>query len=240
MIQDLDIDKLPQGYYTQSGTVLQRRDTVKNGQSLLLFLRDLGPRWVSAPSGSAKNRFGGAVEPMVWGTYSLYQSPNRLYLQGAEVKEDFLSLRSSPDKLNAALGFYKKVLKVLMNSHASNDVLTLLWSCMLLLGEDIDSSAAEFRFTWRLLNLAGCAPSLQHCVLCGARLIKGKSYWNNDGGICCDNCSLGVAQEAVPLCDLQYAALLSHENFIKWSLKTEHKNLYKEYTGKLLNYFDML
>lgn len=240
MIQDLDIDKLPQGYYTQSGTVLQRRDSVKSGQSLLLFLRDLGPRWVSAPSSAAKNRFGGAVEPIVWGTYSLYQSPTRLYLQGAEVKEDFLALRSAPERLSTALGFYKKVLRVLMNSHASNDVLTLLWSCMSLLCEGVLPAAAEFRFTWRLLNLTGCAPSLQYCVTCGAPLEKNNSYWIDDGGVCCEKCATEKRGEAIALANLQYAALLSHENFIKWSPKAGDKSLYTLYSNKLLNYFDML
>ena len=106
MIPYLENEKLPQGYYTQSGTVLRRKESVKGGQTLLIFLRGLGPRWVSAPSG--KNRFGGAVEPLVWGTFNLYQSPSMLYLQGAEVKEDFISLRSSGSSLMTALRIYSR------------------------------------------------------------------------------------------------------------------------------------
>ena len=103
--------RLPQGYYTKTGTVLLRRDSSREGQSLLLFMREFGPRWVSAPSATGKNRFGGSTEPMTWGEFSLYQSPSKLYLQGTEVKEDFLTLRSSPPAVLAALRLYKLTAK---------------------------------------------------------------------------------------------------------------------------------
>ena len=120
MIPYLENEKLAQGYYSETGTVLRRKDSVKGAQSLLIFLRGLGPRWVNAPSG--KNRFGGATEPLVWGTFNLYQSPSMLYLQGAEVKEDFISLRNSRESLLAALRIYKQTAKILMDTHTSDNI----------------------------------------------------------------------------------------------------------------------
>lgn len=235
MISNFGTDKLEQGYYKQSGTVLQRRDSVKGSLSLLLFLRDLGPRWVSAPSGSSKNRFGGAIEPMMWGTYNIYQSPNWLYLQSSEVKEDFLTLRSNSKQLYTAIQFYKTVSKVAVATHESNNILNLLWSTMLLLKENCNPKIVEFRFTWRLLNTMGLAPSLKQCVLCGS-LINDTSFWSDDG-FCCSECAKNCSINIELLKELQYAAILKQEDFMKWSNLDRNAEIYSDFTDKLKLYF---
>lgn len=237
MISSFEIEKLPQGYYKQVGTVLQRRDSSGEGQSLLLFLRDMGPMWVSAPASKTKCRFGGATEPLVWAEFDLYQSPARLYLQGAEVKEDFISLRSSADKLKSALKLYKRLSKTLMVGHESNNTLTLLWSSMLLLKENCPVDIVEYRFTWRLLKEAGLAPSLQYCVACGSKLDDG-AVWTNDGlicGACSGPCKTDLDTES--LRSLRLAALLNHEKFIEWSGSQEKFDLYSYELKKLVTFF---
>lgn len=235
MISNFGTDKLEQGYYKQSGTVLQRRDSVKGSLSLLLFLRDLGPRWVSAPSGSSKNRFGGAIEPMMWGTYNIYQSPNWLYLQSSEVKEDFLTLRSNSKQLYTAIQFYKTVSKVAVATHESNNILNLLWSTMLLLKENCHPKIVDFRFTWRLLNTMGLAPSLKQCVLCGS-LIKNTSFWSDDG-FCCSECATNCSIDIELLKELQFAAILKQDDFLKWSKMERNAEIYSDFTDKLKLFF---
>ena len=233
----LDTDKLPQGNYSQVGTVLQRRDSSGEGQSLLLFLRDFGPHWVSAPASKTKCRFGGAIEPLIWAEFNLYQSPTRLYLQSAEVKEDFISFRCSAGKLKAALKFYKRLSKSLLVGHESNNILTLLWSSMLLLKENCPVDIVEYRFTWKLLKETGLAPSLQYCVKCGCRLDAGAT-WTNDGLICF-SCSESKknAVTAEDLKSIRTAALLNHEKFIEWSKLEQKTALYKDELNKLVTFF---
>ena len=239
MIPYLENEKLAQGYYSETGTVLRRKDSVKGGQSLLIFLRGLGPRWVNAPSG--KNRFGGATEPLVWGTFNLYQSPSMLYLQGAEVKEDFISLRNSRDSLLAALRIYKQTAKILMDTHTSDNILNLLWSTMVQLSTSSFVQAVEFRFIWRLLNLLGTAPSLQNCVCCGA-VIDGTSFWTDDG-LKCNKCLLKTAgnYSEINIADLQLlqkTALLGHDSYLVWSQKQTDNMVYLVHTKKLMTFFD--
>lgn len=239
MIPYLENEKLPQGYYTQSGTVLRRKESVKGGQTLLIFLRGLGPRWVSAPSG--KNRFGGAVEPLVWGTFNLYQSPSMLYLQGAEVKEDFISLRSSGSSLMTALRIYKQTAKILMDTHNSDSILNLLWSTMIQLSKTKMAEAVEFRFLWRLLNLLGTAPSLQNCVCCGS-VINASSFWTEDGLKCtkCISKINGIYPEITieELNLLQKTALITHDTFMLWQHKPIDNIIYLKHTKKLMTFFD--
>lgn len=238
MISSFETDKLPQGYYKKVGTVLQRRDSSGEGQSLLLFLRDMGPVWVSAPASKTKCRFGGATEPLVWAEFTLYQSPSRLYLQGAEIREDFISLRSSAEKLKTALRIYKRLTGVLLTGHESNNILTLLWSAMVLLKENCPVEIVEYRFTWRLLKEIGLAPSLGYCVKCGSKLECG-AVWTKDG-LVCPSCS-GPAQEDIcseDLSNLRLAAMLSHDRFIGWSKGREKSSLFTVQLKKLLTFFN--
>ena len=237
MISSFETDKLPQGYYKKVGTVLQRRDSSGEGQSLLLFLRDMGPMWVSAPASKTKCRFGGAIEPLIWAEFDLYQSPARLYLQGAEVKEDFISLRSSALKLKSALKLYKRLSKTLMVGHESNNILTLLWSSMLLLKENCPVDIVEYRFTWRLLKETGLAPSLRFCVNCGSKLDAG-AKWTGDG-LVCPSCS-GTDEgdlDTEELRSLRFAALLNHDKFLEWSGSQKKSSLYADELKKLVTFF---
>lgn len=238
MISSLYTDKLKQGYYTQTGTVLQRRDSSGQGQSLLLFLRDMGPLWVNAPSSSTKSRFGGATEPLVWGEFNLYQSPNKLYLQGAEIKEDFLSLRNSNEQLMTALRFYKRLSRVLMVGHESNQILTLLWGSLVLLKDNCPGDVVDFRFTWKLLNLIGLAPSLNQCVRCGERL-ESRVSWCSDGLICvrCLSGQYGKELEPGTLICMQAAALLDHNKFIEWSCSQRNNEIFLKQVKKLITFF---
>lgn len=239
MISAYEADKLAQGYYTYSGTVLLRRDSSGSSQSLLLFLRDLGMRWVSAPGATGKkSRFGGATEPLVWAEYHLYQSTHGLYLQNAEVREDFLRIRSDRRRLLTAMRCYKRVRQILMEGHESNQILILLWNAMLSLNANCPAEVTEFRFNWRLLRALGLAPSLLTCSECGSTL-KDELNWSPDGLLCgrCKNTGTMAGQPANTLADLQKAALLGQANFLEWSVRQVNCNFFSEHMKKLIRFF---
>lgn len=204
----------------------------------MLFMRGLGPRWVSAPAAGGKNRFGGGVEPLTWAEFSLYQSPSRLYLQGLEVKEDFLSLRSSPSSLLCALRLYRLAAKEAPLDCENDMLLRILWSAMLQLKEKSPPYTVEFRFTWRLLNLMGIAPTFDLCVVCGASLAGGGVF--TEEGILCKSCG---AQSKLPACSseelslLRAAAALPHEKFILWSAGRDEKEFFLKNIRTLSPYF---
>lgn len=240
MISAYETDKLPQGYYTYGGTVLLRRESSGSGMSLLLFLRDLGMRWVSAPGASSgKSRFGGATEPLVWAEFHLYQSAGGLYVRNAEIKEDFLQIRSDPKRLLSAIRLYKRIKQILVAGHESNQILTILWNAMLSLNENSPPDIVEFRFNWRLLRALGLAPSLQSCCVCGARL-KGELKWSVDGLLCARCGGKEVPTREEELRDLQRAALLDQHSFTEWSkLRAEYAGcgFFKEHSKKIVNFF---
>ena len=240
MISAYETSKLPQGYYTYGGTVLLRRDTCGSSQSLLLFMRDIGMRWVSAPGATGrKNRFGGAIEPMAWAEFHLFQSVKGLYLQSAEVREDFLAVRSSPKRLLASMRCYKRVKQTLMAEHESNQILVILWNTMLAFNENCPEQIVEYRFNWRLLKALGLAPSLQSCCECGLPLGE-EPRWSSNG-LLCSRCGSGTANKPVrELLDIQRAAMLDHHRFVQWAKKqtyNDNMNFFGEYIKKLIIFF---
>ena len=226
-----ETEALKQGDYKATGTVLKRKEGVKSSQSLLLFLKGFGLVWVTAPSATSKNRFGGSTEPMIWASFELYKSPSRFYIKSAEIKEDFLAVRSNPKSLMAAAKFYKLLPSVLYGEHENDKILTLLYSCMLLLEAACAQEVVEFRFVWRLLKYLGLAPSLTNCVSCNAKL-EAADFCPD--GFLCEGCLKGAPKIAkTELLQLQAAALLPQETFKSW-LKAQNI----EKNTKNIEFFD--
>ncbi len=231
-------EQLRQGYYQASGTVLLRKEASKGGRSLLLFLRGFGPLWAGAPSAGGKNRFGGGTEPMVWCAFSLYQSPARLYLQSADVKEDFLPLRSSPAALTSAARIYRLTADEVPLGCGNDGPLRALWAAMVQLRAGAEPSAVEFRYMWKLLASMGSAPSLGFCAGCGGRLAGGCLF--TEEGILCGKCAAGARGAPVSereLLTLRAAACLAHDKFVKWAAKGLNKEIYASNIKKLSTYF---
>lgn len=229
-------ERLPQGYYKQAGTILLRRDGSREGQSLLIFMRGLGPRWAGAPAASSRNRFGGGTEPLVWGEFSLYQSPSKLYLQGVEVKEDFLGLRSDAQALLCALRLYKTTARETPADCENDALLRMLWSAMLQLKEKTPPYLTEFRYTWKLLDSFGIAPSLELCSSCGA-LFRDGAVFTQEGLLCpkCAGSPASVSQEDIA--ELRLASVLPHEKFILWGRLPHKKENFTSNLKKLSPFF---
>ena len=231
-------ERLDQGYYNASGTVLLRKDASKGGRSLLLFLRGFGARWAGAPSSGGKLRFGGGAEPMIWGTFSLYQSSTRLYVQSIDVKEDFLSLRTSPSALACAARIYRLTADETPLCCENDGLLRTLWSAMIQLRAGAPSCAVEFRYMWKFLAAAGTAPSLEYCAGCGKTLTQGALFTQE--GLLCGSCAADARGSIISqkeLSALRAAAALPHDKFIEWAAKSPDKEIFTANIKKLSSYF---
>lgn len=199
-------------------------------------MKELGPRWAGAPAASSRNRFGGGTEPLVWGEFSLYQSPSRLYLQGVEVKEDFLALRSAPQALLCALRLYKLTAKEMPADCENDALLRALWSAMIQLKEAAPPYIVEFRYMWKFMSLFGIAPSLEICSSCGALLRDGGLF--TEEGLFCPKCA-GEPAVITPdeLAEMRMAAVLPHEKFLMWSKASHKKETFTTTLKKLSPFF---
>lgn len=217
---------LPQGSHRVSGVVLRRREGSRRSQELLLFLKGMGVRRISAPGADgAKSRFGGGTEPLVWGVFDCYQSPRRFYLKGVDVRDDFLDIRRSAKKLNTAISWCKRLAKQTPVGHECDDLLALFWGSLKNLTLLSDPRLADLRFAWRWGRLWGIAPSLENCCECGARLLSlPDAAAKGDGGLVCARCASKLCGAGhLPLISpaeqetIRRAATLPRDQFLAWA-----------------------
>ncbi len=169
------------------GVVLKRGNFMEGDMSVQLFLKDSGTTWVYLPGASRGSvRFGGAVEPLVWGRYQLYQSRRRTYLKEVEVTEDFWELRRVPEAVMQAARLIGLFDKYLIAGYPYNDLLISFYWALKALTQKVPSSVVNARFLWRWLLSWGIAPDLARCVSCG-RELNGRAV-PQDGAFLCERC----------------------------------------------------
>ncbi|MDR3076226.1 MAG: hypothetical protein LBU26_02905 [Synergistaceae bacterium] len=179
-------DDLPQGDHRADGVVLKRKEASPKSSDCLLFLRGMGAVWAGTPG--PRKRFGGAAEPMTWGSFMLYQGPRRLYLKGVDVAEDFLSVRNSKNSLLCAAKWCVELSARLPLGHENNAVLSLFWGSMKNLSRGLCVPLLDARFAWRWGNVWGVAPSFGQCPGCGAALGSGEPAAMTELGFLCRGC----------------------------------------------------
>jgi len=134
-------------------------------------------------------RFGGATDPLVWGTFHIYRGPNRWYLRDVDVRKDFLLLRKHPSRIRRAAEWAASLVRYTLPGHASDDLLPIFyWSLCVLESGRLREDLAGWRFYWRWLRNWGLAPDLERCQGCGAQL--GEALFS-EGSFFCAQCSGG-------------------------------------------------
>ena len=209
--------------------MLRRKGGSSNSWDILLFLSGIGSVWVNAPGADgAKNRFGAGTEPMIWGEFHLYQSANRLYLKGVEVREHFWSIRKSRGSLTAAVKWLGAVAATLPLGLESDSLLSLLWWSMKNLSVGVSPILLDVRFAARWCGIWGRAPSLSECALCGKSPDPGAHPCHmTSAGLVCGSCraNLNAVRDiafykeisSVTAYELKCSAMLSKDNFFAWA-----------------------
>ncbi len=214
----MPLEDIRQGYLKASGAVLRRVDSPEGERRVHLLLKGLGPVWAGAPGAArGKGRFGGATEPLVWGVFSLYKGPRRLYLRDVEVREDFWNLRKVPQALRRAVAWSRLISRNSLEAHSCDALVALFFWSLRNLEVGADDEVAEWRFLWKWLRSLGIAPRLDRCVGCGKVLAR--AIWTDDALLCreCVGQMTGRSVEGALLRQLNQAVMLSRDPFIEWS-----------------------
>lgn len=138
---------------------LSRRFHPDGSVSLQALLTGHGVQWLRLP-GAAKGtlRFGGSIEPLVWGIYSLRHSPRAIYLNEVEVKDDLWALRKNPKALLAGLSWAKLLARHLVGGFDHDEVMKIFYWALKSLEQGLTPQWATARFLWRWLDYWGMAP----------------------------------------------------------------------------------
>ena len=182
-----------QRFVKRAGVVLKRGSYMEGDLALLLFLKSSGMTWCYVP-GAAKGsfRFGGALEPLVWGRYQLYQSKRRVYVREVEVTDDFWELRKLPKAVFMAARWIRLLAENLIPGYPYDSLLTKFYWAMKALEKGVEPDIVSARFLWCWLLDWGIAPDFKLCSTCG-RPLNGSGTWF-DGSFNCQACASGRQQ----------------------------------------------
>lgn len=182
-------DEPSQRFIKRTGVVLQRGTHMEGNVTALIFFKGSGLIWVYI-AGAAKGsrRFGGALEPLVWGHYQLYQSKSRrTYIKEIEVTDDFWSLRTKPKAIIEAVQWTKLFKHHLILGFPYDDLLALFYWGLKALDAGVTPAVVTARLLWRWQYVWGIAPDLTACSECG-RPLDEHAHWNENSFIC-DRCA---------------------------------------------------
>ncbi len=185
-------ETVTQRFIDRSGVVLKRGNYMEGNMAALLFLKSSGTTWCYVPGASKGSlRFGGALEPFVWGRYHLYQSKKRrTYLREVDVTDDFWSLRKRPGAVVMSVRWAGMLERFLIPGYPYDTLLALLYWAMKALEKGVEPDAVHARFLWRWLLDWGIAPDFGRCGSCGVPL-RGEGAWL-DGAFVCKSCAHGL------------------------------------------------
>lgn len=193
----------------RTGVVLRRGNYMEGDIAALLFLKSGGTNWVYVPGASKGSmRFGGALEPFVWGHYQLYQSKRKTYLKEIEVTEDFWALRRHPRAVIQAVRWAKMLERHLIPGYPYDDLLALFYWALKALSEGVAPELLDARFLWRWLLSWGIAPDLRSCGSCGKPL-GGRAVWR-EGTFVCTDCAPGQSPVDID----EFAAYALSKSFV--------------------------
>lgn len=164
--------RVGQGFENLTAVVLDRRFEGEADLKLRALVRGHGVIWINVPGArKGSTRFGGAIEPLVWGIYQLRHSSRAAYLQDVEVKQDFWVLRTRPLALQTGLKWARLLAERLLSGFDHDDVMTTFYWSLVALADGLTPAWASARFFWRWLDHWGLAPDFS--PQSGVRLPEG-------------------------------------------------------------------
>jgi len=224
------LPSLPQGHYQQLGVVLRATISGERAKNLLLLLKEAGLVWATAAgAASGRSRLSGVTEPLVWGYFTLYRSPRRIYVREVAVREDFWPLKQNQEKLRAALEICGDAARFSLPGHPPAELLPILFWTLKALEAGTEPAAVRLRFLYRWGSALGIVPSLERCSACGKPVPQGLLTLQ---GLLCTACAGPFpAKECLSLGEkelnrLKKAVMLSGKAFRKESFSRDEIPLF--------------
>jgi len=151
------------------GIVLRAIDTKESDKILTVLTRELGLVSVIAKgSRSRRSKYAAACQNLVFSEMVLSQSGAWYYLAEASTAELFPGLAADIEKLALGSYFAELTEAVCGEGEDTQEMLRLLLNGLYALSYlDKPAALVKTAFTWRLMEMAGFAPLIDSCTVCG-------------------------------------------------------------------------
>ncbi len=222
---------------TETDGIILRQINIANDRKMLVLLtRKFGK--ISAGTGirtSGKRKSSLPLRAFTHGRYELYHGRNMFNVNSADTIESFYELGENIDSFFSAsyvLEFTDKVLPENVPAEAVLDTLTGM--LRILSGRKKKYRSLLIMYQWKVLQLLGYMPVLDHCVRCGnGHAESGLSIV--DGGVICTDCRHSGTVNMRLLYDLKFD-IIQILKFIEKSEIEVFSNLaFSDETAEYLN-----
>ncbi|RPI09678.1 MAG: DNA repair protein RecO [Actinobacteria bacterium] len=177
--------------YREHGIVLRTYKLGEADRIVVLMTQTHGKvRAVAKGVRKTKSRFGGRLEPTSHVSLLLYEGRELDIISQAESVDHFRPIREDLDRLAAAVNMLEVVDQVAQERESSPRLYQMLLGALRTLAAK-PSVLVVAGFFWKLLDLEGLRPELDHCVTCGSD-VDLVAFDVDQGGVLCRTCRRGV------------------------------------------------
>lgn len=192
------------------GIVLRETSFKEADKMLTVLTEDAGRVSVLARGVRRKHsRLSASSQLLVYSDMTLFSYKDHFTLDAANSIEQFWNIKS--DLMLLALGsYFAETVSLIANEDApSSAVLSLLLNSLYALDTlKKDPALVKAAFELRLLLLAGFAPFLDHCAVCGAQWPQEPRLHLSEGILHCAGCKGALsAGISMPLCEGSLSAM---------------------------------
>ncbi len=156
-------------YQTISGLTIRSVDYKEADKILTVLTDQRGCLAVKAGGVRRKgSRLKAAAQLFTFSRMTLYENKGRCSLQEAEIIEQFSGLQTNLEALSLASYFAEVLATEAEDAPANGDTLRLALNCLYALSKKLcPREVVKTAFELRYMALAGYAPDLSRCVVCG-------------------------------------------------------------------------
>ena len=184
-------------YITTTGLVLRAVNYKESSRILTVLTPGEGKLTVMARGAKRRgSKIAAATEFLAFSEMTLLNTHDRWILTEARSLELFEGLRDDVARL--ALGaYFASVLELLCAENLpAPEALALCLNSLFVLSEgQKPAEIVKPAFELRLMGIAGFAPALQSCRVCGRADVQAPVFGLSDGEICCASCAQSAGME---------------------------------------------
>ncbi len=197
-------------YYKTRGLVLRETNYREADKILTVLTEDLGKRTVKARGCRRKgSRLAAASQLLVYSELTLFEYRDYLTMNEAGTVEQFRGVRGDLELLSLCSYFAEVTEAVAEEGRAQPELLSLILNAMYALDTLCKPQAlVKAAFEARMMCLAGYAPLLGECAVCGRSEPEAPRLDLIDGVLSCAGCAAGnTARLSAPIPPAALAAL---------------------------------
>ena len=196
-------------FKTTRGLILREVKYKEADRILTVLTEDMGKITVKARGALRKgSKVGAATQLLVFSELTMFENKGRWSVNEGSTIEEFKGLRSDISAL-ALASYFAECVEAMSDEDSPNPMmLQLILNCLFALSNNMYSQEQiKTAFEMRLMCLAGYAPDLSGCAVCGNTEPAEPRFSPRNGVIFCRDCRKAEHEANVRLCPDSLKAL---------------------------------